>query len=322
MKYYLSIDGGGTKTKAVLIDENYTVLYDDTFGRCNYVVSGKEVITEILEGILSGIEVMTGLKQTDISQAFFAVAGFNDIPEDVEIIENMVATAFPNLKITLGNDTENALVGSLGGKDGINIVCGTGSIGLGVNEKGEYIRSGGWHHLFGGDEGSGYWIACKLILNYTRQSDGRDKKTLLYEYMNDKYDLKDDSDILKLIIYEWEESREKIAGLAKEVYELAKLNDEVATNIYKNAAKELADIAIAIKKQIANDSEEVLVSYSGGVFNAEHYILVPFEEILKQNNMKLVKPLYSPVVGGLIIATKLDGVVIPLSTLEQLNKIL
>ena len=322
MKYYLSIDGGGTKTKAVLIDENYTVVYDDTFGRCNYVVSGKQVITEILEGILNGIEVMAGITQSDITQAFFAIAGFNDIPEDVEIIEDMVATEFPKLKITLGNDTENALVGSLGGKDGINIVCGTGSIGLGVNEAGEYIRSGGWHHLFGGDEGSGYWIACKLILNYTRQSDGRDEKTLLYEYMNDKYDFKDDSDILKLIIYDWEESREKIASLAKEIYELAKQNDEVAIDIYKNAAKELADIAIAIKKQIANDSKEVVVSYSGGVFNAEHYILEPFGKILDQHNMKLVKPLYSPVVGGLIIASKLDEVVIPTSTLEQLNKTL
>ena len=319
MEYYLSIDGGGTKTRAVLIDENYTVLYDDTFGRCNYVVSGKQVIVEVLGSILNGVKESVGIDCANITSAFFAIAGFNDIPEDVEIIENMVASEFPDLVIILGNDTENALVGSLGGKNGINVVCGTGSIGLGVNKKGKYIRSGGWHHLFGGDEGSGYWIACKLILNYTRQSDGRSEKTQLYTYLNDKYSFEDDSDILKLIIYEWEESREKIASLAKDVYELAKLNDEVAIDIFRNAAKELADIAWAIRKELGTD-EVIDVSYSGGVFNAKGFILVPFEEILKQHNMKLVEPLYTPIVGGLIIASKQNEVIIPTDKLDELNQ--
>ena len=71
-------------------------------------------------------------------------------------------------------------------KQGIHVIAGTGSIGLGFDKDSYYVRSGGWHHLFGGDEGSGYWIGCQLIRHFTMQADGREEKTMMFDYILEK----------------------------------------------------------------------------------------------------------------------------------------
>lgn len=75
-----------------------------------------------------------------------------------------------------GTIRKNALAGSLLGKQGIHVIAGTGSIGLGFDKDSYYVRSGGWHHLFGGDEGSGYWIGCQLIRHFTMRRTEEKKK--------------------------------------------------------------------------------------------------------------------------------------------------
>lgn len=292
--FFLGIDGGGTKTKAILMDETDKVYFEKLYRSCNYIVDGESVIYEVLGDILEDV------KDYPIQSVFFAIAGYKDIPSDVPIIERKVADNFPNYNIVLGNDTENALAGALAGEPGINVIAGTGSIGLGLSSKKEYIRSGGWHHVFGGDEGSAYWIASQLLINFTRQSDGRDPKTKLYAYMKEKYNLINDEDILELVITEWDASRSKIASLAIDVYNLAVLGDTIALDIYKRAAKELADIVLAIANKI--DERPLKVSYTGGVFKAGSYILDPLNEYIGNNELELVAPIYSPDIGSVILA--------------------
>ncbi|MEG2640639.1 MAG: BadF/BadG/BcrA/BcrD ATPase family protein [Bacilli bacterium] len=303
MKYYLGVDGGGTKTKFLLCDSTGKTLAESTQPTCHYLQCGLEGVTKVMK---DGLTECLKISNVEISKIFVSCAGYGDIENDNLKIKNAVSMAFPDITFRVGNDTENALAGALAGKIGINIIAGTGSIALGIDSTGKTYRSGGWHHIFGGDEGSAYWIACHLILEFTRQSDGRDEKTFLYHYLKEKLNIKDDSDILQICVNDWNFDRTKVAALAALAYPMAKNNDPHAIRIYKAAAKELSEIILAVKQNLIYN-KTVLVSYTGGVFKSEKFILNPLKNYLKNNSIKIVEPLLQPDQGSVILAMQMDN---------------
>ena len=318
MKYYLSIDSGGTKTAFLLIDENGQKLINFSLGPANYLVNGLDNVIKVYKEGIKRILEETNIEEKDISQAFIAMAGFGDIPDDIQMINNKIKSEL-NFKLVIGNDTENALSGSLMGESGIHIIAGTGSIGLGKDLNGKLYRSGGWHHSFGGDEGSGYWIGCRLLQHFTKQADGREDKTYLYDYIMRKYELDNSESILDLVVNKWNFQRDKIASMSKDVYECARKCDYIAYSIFTEAAKELALIVNAIYANGVYDSE-VKVSYSGGVFNSLEYFESTFINSLSFKN-KLVSPKFGPLVGGVILALKQDNVTIDDKLINNLKMI-
>ena len=306
MKRYLSVDCGGTKTAFLLCGEDGSAEAGCVLGPANYMVNGTEAVLSILKDGILKICCQAGIAQSEITAGFIAIAGFGDVPGDVPVITHLVEDAFPRIPLTLGNDTENALAGSLLGKQGIHIIAGTGSIGLDIDLEGRYIRSGGWHHLFGGDEGSAYWIGCQLLLHFTKQADGREKKSRLYDYVMEKYALDCPEDILKLVITSWQGKRDKIAGLSRDVGELAKQGDPNAVQIFGRAAEELALIVKGIKSQGVFESP-VNISYSGGVFKSMEYLRPGLEDALGEIPHHLCEPQLLPVGGGILLACEKSG---------------
>lgn len=306
MRRYLSVDCGGTKTAFLLCDETGRMEAVCTLGPANYLVNG---IDEVISVLKKGMELVCAhahVEQKEITAAFFAVAGFKDIPDDVPWITERIEKAFPQMKIVLGNDTENALAGSLLGKSGIHIVAGTGSIGLGCDEDRQYIRSGGWHHLFGGDEGSAYWIGCQLILHFTRQADGREEKSELYSYLIDKYELGCPENILDLVIHRWKGERDKIAALSRDVYELAEMEDSNAIAVFDHAGLELGSIIQSIYDR-GRFERPLHISYSGGVFKAMKYLQSSMNEFLVGIPHVFTRPQLPPIGGGILLACEAAG---------------
>lgn len=320
MDRYLSVDCGGTKTAFLLCDESGKKEAECILGPANYIVNGMDSILEILNQGFGQVCEQAGITQGEIRHCFIALAGYGDIPDEMRAVQNRICAEFPNLCITLGNDTENALAGSLLGKHGIHIIAGTGSIGIGLDEDDTYIRSGGWHHLFGGDEGSGYWIGCRLLQHFTKQADGREKKSLLYDYVMKKYRLCCPEDILKLVIEQWQGKREKIAALSQDVWELAEQEDGTAIDILEEAAHELAAIIKSVYDR-GTFERPVKISYSGGVFKAMQYLKTPFEEGLAAIPHVLQQPQLPPVAGGIVLAMEKSGVALTEEMTMQLWKI-
>ena len=306
MARYLSVDCGGTKTAFLLCREDGTAEAGCILGPANYMVNGTDAVLSILKDGILKVCMQAGIGQSDIAGAFIAIAGFGDVPGDVPVITRLVEEAFPRIPLAIGNDTENALAGSLLGKQGIHIIAGTGSIGLGIDLDGRYIRSGGWHHLFGGDEGSAYWIGCQLLVHFTKQADGREEKTDLYGYMMEKYKLDCPEDILKLVITDWQGKRDKIAGLSRDVSELAEQGDPKAIEIFRCASVELGLIVEGIFSR-GNFDSPVNISYSGGVFKSMKYLRPGLEETLTDVPHQLCEPQLLPVAGGILLACWKSG---------------
>ena len=310
MKTFLGIDGGGTKTGFLLADESGRILAEAKTGTTHYQQIGTEGIPGILREGLDAVFSLSGTTASDLAGVFFGCPGYGDTPANEAPIREAAAKAFGDIPFAIGNDSENALAGALAGEPGICLIMGTGSMGLGVNKDGKRLRCGGWHHAIGSDEGSGYWISIKMLTAFTRQSDGRDEKTPLYDAIREALELEYDGDVITRVVDEWQTDRTKVASLTRLIPDLLEKDDPVVRSILSAAAGELAEIARTLYRQLGFTGE-VRASCVGGVTNLGDAVLSPLAARLKEDSMILTPPVYGPDKGALIRAYLDAGFPIP-----------
>lgn len=316
--YYISVDCGGTKTAFVLANELGVKLADCVLGPGNFLVTGVDKVTDtIVEGVNLLCEKVN-IKPSDLTMVLIASAGYNTDRGNQEYDEACKEKYKFNYSIT--SDVSNAMKGSLLDNEGIHLIAGTGSIGKGFDGKEVKPNVGGWGYYCGSDEGSGYWIGAKLLNHFERQADGREERTLIYDYIMNKYNLKNDREIITVIIKELENKRDKIATLAKDTAELCKQGDEAAKQIMFEAGLELAKLAKAIYKR-DHYSDPVTISYSGSVFKSEEYLRPGIEEELKDIPHIFRAPILSPLAGGILLAIEQAGNAYTDETIDNLKNI-
>ena len=297
---FLGIDGGGTKTEFLMIDESGKILGHTIKPTCHYKQTSLENFKAVIEDGVVEICNQVGISPSEIDYSFVGIPGYGEISDDVKVLESIVGEILSSKNYSCGNDSVVAWAGSLACKPGINIVAGTGAIGFGMDEKANTARASGWGH-FCGDEGSAFWLGKKVIELFTKQADGRMKKSPLYEIVRNELNIVDDFDLLYIVLNELKMERAKVAKLAKLLYMAAEKEDENSLGVYSQAAYEhYLTIRTIIEKLDFDLSSEILVSYSGGVFNAGKYVLEPLNRFLMEEslNIKLIKPILKPVSGA------------------------
>jgi len=304
--YYFGVDGGGTKTAFVLIDQEGKICSYSIRSSCNYIQEGIENFQCILTEGLTDLCKEANITKINIAYSFLGLSSYGEIKEDVPTLKEIVKEILQSDRFQCGNDVEVAWAGSLACQPGINIVAGTGTIGFGKDKYGNSMRASGWDYL-GGDEGSAYWLGKKVISLFEKQADARVARTRLYSIVRSKFNLKRDLDFISVIYNRLERKRDKIAGLALLLYQAAKEGDKKAIEIYKKAAFEYSLTIKALLKKLNFDSnEQILVSYSGSVFKAGAYVLHPLAKYLEKENVKLIEPILQPVTGAALYALLLD----------------
>jgi N-acetylglucosamine kinase-like BadF-type ATPase len=305
---YLGVDGGGTRTAFVLVDETGEVGARHEAGGAYYLEIGLEELRARLAAGVRQVAAEAGIRLDDIRHAFFGLPAYGEDLALIDTLDALPARLLPRGNYRCGNDMVCAWAGSLACQDGVNLIAGTGSIGYGRRGDRE-ARSGGWGELFS-DEGSAYWIACRGLQLFAKMSDGRAEAGPLLEFVRRKYRLAQDLDLSTLVLERWGADRGRIAAFARVVTEAARAGDEQATSVFAAAAGELAAMADAIRRQLESPAGEILrVSWSGGVFDAGELILGPLATSLEQcsPDFELVSPRYTPALGAAYYAAVLDG---------------
>ena len=300
MKYYIGIDGGGSKTVFAISDESGKILGTALAGSAFYKQIGEEGVIDLLRNGVAEVCRFAEGDATDIASVCFGMPAWGESPVNDKIIEEKILSTFPEWNIHIVNDCEVGWAGSLELYPGINIVAGTGSIAFGKNEEGVTARCGGWSEWFG-DEGSGYWLGVKCVQLFSRQSHGRDERAPLYEIVRKELNLSVDEEIIDLFEQEYLHKRDKIASLQKLLLQAAKEGDVYAVDTYAQAAKELYDIVCGVKKKIFAD-KNCLVSCSGGIFKTGDVIRKPFRKLLEADGMELTESKAEPYVGAVLLA--------------------
>lgn len=306
---YLGVDGGGTKTEFLIIDENGNIYGHLISSGCHHQQVGFDGFREIIVDGISNVCNQANISKDQLNASFIGIPGYGEIKSYRERLDFIVSEIFQGCNYKYGNDAEVGLAGSLACRPGINIVAGTGSIGVGVDKNKKIARSGGWGH-FCGDEGSAYWLGKKVIELFTKESDGRIDKSQLYNIVKNNLELKRDFDIISLIIDDYKMNRDKVAGLAVYLHQAAVEKDERAIEIFNSAASELAMLVDSIISQLHfDDSDRILISYSGGVFKSGNYILNPLRNIINREykNAEIIEPILKPVTGAALCALLMDS---------------
>ena len=131
MKTFLGVDGGGSKTRFLLIDERGTVLASHREGPAYYLEIGLEALEEMLTSGIRQTLRHAGLAEENLTYAFIGVPAYGEDRALLTALDATPSAALPHGRYRCDNDMVCGWAGSLGAEDGINIVAGTGSIGYG-----------------------------------------------------------------------------------------------------------------------------------------------------------------------------------------------
>ncbi|MBW4040850.1 MAG: N-acetylglucosamine kinase [Acidobacteria bacterium] len=295
MARYLGVDGGGTKTEFVVIDEHGSTIAEAVGPTLSAFPADEALIRRVLrDGIAA-----TGIDPAGVDRAFFALPGYGESTADLAVLQRVPGEVLGHDRYAVGNDMVAGWAGSLGGADGINVVAGTGSIAYG-EWQGRSARAGGWSELFG-DEGSGYWTAVRGLNAFSRMSDGRLPCGPLHARIREAVGAPSDLDVIAVVVGDWADDRSRIAALSRDVVGAAEAGDAVAAAIVAEAGRELAGLVHAVRDTLGADSR-LPVSYSGGMFQAPR-VLTAFRAALG-DGFDLVEPLYGPAIGAALTAMR------------------
>lgn len=296
MMYYIGVDGGGTKTLFSLYDENGNFIKSHTEGSSHYAQVGYDGLEQV---IAAGVNALTKDLEGDVKIGL-GLAGYGRETQVRNNMEKVIQKALPNHSWILKNDAQVALMGALDGQDGILVIAGTGSIAISRFD-GQEDRCGGWGYAIG-DEGSAYWMAKKVLLEFSKQSDGRKEKTVLYDLLKEETGIQEDADIITHVIKTLENKREKIASLAIVCAKGASMNDEACLSIYQEAASEISQLINVLGRK--SNQEKILVSYTGGVWKGKKYMQSTFDQMLDEH-IQIIDPLHGPDYGAYLYAKTL-----------------
>ncbi|MBD9479095.1 BadF/BadG/BcrA/BcrD ATPase family protein [Pseudoxanthomonas sp. PXM02] len=303
-RLYLGVDGGGTKTRFALMDDDGQLLAQAQTGTTYHPEVGLDGVQRILaEGIASVLQQVGAADAGSLAYAFFGLPAHGEDTRATARLDAIPAQVLGHDRYRCDNDMVCGWAGSLACGDGINIVAGTGSIGYGQRQ-GTGARGGGWGEAFS-DEGSAYWIAVQGLNAYSRMSDGRLPTGPLHALVNQRLALATDLDLCARIYGPDVGTRAEIAQISRIVADAARAGDAAARAIYARAGDELACIVIAIRDRLGfTDGETVPVSYSGGAFSAGDLLMQPFADALHAASpaFALRTPLHEPHYGAALYA--------------------
>ncbi|MGL5540012.1 MAG: N-acetylglucosamine kinase [Erysipelotrichaceae bacterium] len=293
--HIIGVDGGGTKTVFVLYTKEGAEEARVELGTCHFAQIGFDQVGLLLK---EGIEVLLHAKHLQKDQVLvgLGLAGYGREARVRNALEASLDHALNGYHYVLANDVEVALLGALGGQEGIVLISGTGSIAL-AKKGNDYIRCGGWGYLLG-DEGSGYDLGRKTLSLFAKQADGRVAKGALYDLIVDHYDLDQDFDLTGILTND--PSRTHIASFATFAYQAALAKDASAIALYEQAALELGLLANTLAKQFDGVCP---LSYVGGVFRSGDLILQPLQQCLVPQ-IQLQAPQSAPEYGAYLLANQ------------------
>ena len=251
----LGIEGGGTRTSALLVEGKDSVLASFVVGPGNLQLLNGEELAALLTSIRDQLPARPD--RIGIGMAGVRSAG------DRERLRRAVAATWPDTPSVVGDDLILALEAGTWPADcaaQVLQLSGTGSCCLGRHRDGASVKVGGRGHIIG-DRGSACDIAVHALRSTVTISDidadwprlGADMVAFLQ--MNDPE---------SLIEWSMTASKAEIASLAQVVFEAAtSRQDEIAVAILRRASERLSKDAVHCAARVARPGEKVQFLLNG-----------------------------------------------------------
>jgi len=257
--HVLGIDAGGTKTVCLLADGTGSVLSSSRGPGANLQAQGEleveKVLHEVMESALAGRPIAPAAICLGIAGA--------DRPDDAAIMRGIMRRIGYKSPTLIVNDALVALTAGAGDGPGIVVICGTGSICYGRNDRAEAARSGGWGYILG-DEGSGYWIGRRALAAVVRHADGRGPATSLGPRILQHFRVRGVPDLVQEVHLR-DPRRHRVASVAQSLQAACDEGDVVAREIIDRACDELVNAAGSVAERLEMRGLVFPLVLAGGV---------------------------------------------------------
>ena len=307
---YLGIDGGGTKTLALIANDAGTVLGRGIAGPSNYHRVGIDAaylaLDKAFQNALYAIPSQDEInKSKQIKAVCLGLAGV-DRPVDRMMFQDWLNSRLPQVPFHLTNDALPVLAAGTPQNWGVAVISGTGSIAYCLTPQGKLARAGGWGYIFG-DEGSAYSIGLEALRAAAQSADGRLPETRLLPAILSNWNLVDPADLVNKV-YSTSIGRENIAQLSILVAQTAGLGDKIAQGILENAGRDLARIGFAAAKYL-DLTKPVPCAIAGSVLLHNPSVVSEFIRFAKQLGMQPepITAVPEPAIGCLKLAAQLQN---------------
>ena len=305
--YYIGIDGGGTKTEAVVVDSHGVMLGQGNAGSTNLNhYSRTDVIFNLNEAIQQALGPRSVLNGT--VSIFLGMSGVStdDDRNNFAEIAREIASLPPGVLVGVDNDCVAALAGGLAGEPGIALVAGTGSICIGINRKGQSHWCGGWGAI-ADDAGSAPWVAVRALRSAVRSVDGRGESTLLTQLIFDALNIAAPRELI-FRIHNQGVTRAEFGSLAPLVVQASLDGDKVASHILDDAAKELSSLVKATSQTLFNDDTCPVILVGGFARSGAPFQSMLINQITVDTPTAVVRePILRPVMGSALQALRQGG---------------
>ena len=271
MRYVLGLDGGGSKTDCVLMDETGAILARSRSGPSNPSRVALDLAYAALVEAADKALVAAGKSATDVASICGAIAGAGlatAIPE----FHRRFELKFTSATIFLSTDLSMALAAT-GESPSLVVIAGTGSAAIGRDAYGTLAREGGLGPVLG-DPGSAYDIGRKAaILSLSQHRPGENS------YLA--------NEILDAFKCNWIELQGRIRanpdGVLPKIFPIvakaANEGNESARALLRSAAEELAVFFDRVVERLNLRSESFFLAKTGGVFNRSAHLDDYFDEL-------------------------------------------
>jgi N-acetylglucosamine kinase-like BadF-type ATPase len=316
-KYFVGIEGGGTKSSIILSDENGTIISKAKGKATNPNVIGFETSAKNIVDSISSVCKKSNCAWKEISSITIGTAGGGNSASQLHLKKELQKKIrdkkfFPLIRIT--SDAEITAEAALGNESGIVLIAGTGSILLGKKNEPRFtnhesqitsreprtFRIGGWGNILG-DEGSGFAIARDGVKEVVNTFDRNNEVTpltktaLKFFSANNVYELP--SKIFN--------GKKNLASFAPSVIELALKNDSQSLFVVEFHCNALLQQLQLVCNHFPNINKLPLVLL-GGLLENENF----YSQMLKDNieqyfpQLEIQKPKFPSAYGAILLSMK------------------
>ncbi|MCF8563214.1 ATPase [Alicyclobacillus tolerans] len=313
MPFFMGVDGGNSKTEAVVVDENGQKLGEGRSGCGNHQVRG---VTFALNHIREAIEQAANAAHLSFEQIEFvqyALSGADR--ERDEAILNPALSALPLSRWALAGDAMAGLRTACPDCVGVVLVCGAGTNALGRNRYGRVVQTGGFGYLYG-DSAGGRDMARETFRAAVRSYERREEDSLLAARVPQFLGF----DNMQRLLTEYLDKgiQEVPLDLTVVLHQAAQDGDKLAIRMLEYFGRELGTAANSViaRMEPKFDVSPIRVALVGSVFQkgqSKHLLNALQHTMLGEGpenpQVELVIPNILPVYGSVLLAMDHLGMV-------------
>lgn len=302
--FYLGVDVGGTKSHALVADQDGRVVGFGEGGAGNYEVVGWQGLCQTLQDTVGQALASASIAREQVTGAGFGIAGY-DWPGEEAPTRQAIESLGLRAPYGLVNDATIGLLAGAADGWGLVVVAGTSNNCRGRDRQGREGQVTGCGPDFG-EYGGASELVAEAVKRIAYAWTQRGPATRLAEAFAQLAGATGAADLLEGLYLE---RYHLTAAVAPTIFQLAVEGDGVARDLIRWCGCELGSLALGVVRQLGFEGASFDVVLAGSLYDGSPLLIEAMRETIHAvaPGARLVRLEVPPVVGGVLLAMEQVG---------------